>query len=165
MDILVTKRLTIRPPLEVDCDDLALHLADEKLRAGLPDASNVLGRDNVVRWVGQRCLAARAGEGLAFTIHRERLIGAITLDRLKGETWLGFFLAPAWSGRGFMAEALDAVLAHVFARSDIRAVRTADFADNPAALRLLAKLGFGVDGSRLDRAAFRRAATHLAEAA
>ncbi|MBK8456415.1 MAG: hypothetical protein IPL47_04275 [Phyllobacteriaceae bacterium] len=67
MDILVTKRLTIRPPLEVDCDDLALHLADEKLRVRLPGAPNGPGRDDVARWVNERCVAACAGKGSAFT--------------------------------------------------------------------------------------------------
>lgn len=95
MDILVTKRLTIRPPFEVDGDDLAFHLADRKLRARLPCAPNAFGRDDAASWVRERCAGARAGESAAWTIHRERLIGAITLDGLKSAPKLGFFLAAA----------------------------------------------------------------------
>lgn len=181
MEILVTRRLTIRPPFEVDCDDLAVHLADAGLRNRLPCAPNAFGRDDAEAWVRERCAAARAGDGKAFTVHRERLIGAITLDGLPHAPKLGFFLAPAWSGQGLMAEALDAVLAHVFATTGIAAVRSAAFADDPSALRLQEKLGFVITGTRrvwsegrgamiaefqtrLDRAAFRPAAV-LAEAA
>lgn len=148
MEILVTKRLTIRPPLEVDGDDLAFHLADKALRARLPCAPNAFGRDDAAGWIAARCAAARAGEGLAWTVHRERLIGAVTLDGLSGRPKLGWFLAPAWAGKGLMAEALEAVLGRIFARPAIAAVRSAAFADDPAALRLQEKLGFVVEGSR-----------------
>lgn len=148
MDILVTKRLTIRPPLEVDGDDLAFHLADAKLRARLPCARNAFGRDDINAWIGARTAAACAGEGTAWTIHRERLIGAIELDGQAGAPKLGWFLGSAWAGQGFMAEALAAVLPRVFARPGVAALRSAAFADDPAALRLQEKLGFVIEGSR-----------------
>lgn len=159
MKILVTRRLTIRPPLEVDCDDLATHLSDAALRDRLPCAPDISGPGEVAAWVKERCRKACAGEATAWTIHRERLIGVATLDGSKAEPKLGFFLAPAWSGKGFMAEALDAVLAHAFAASPIRAVRSMAFADDPAALRLQERLGFRVVGSRRAWSASRAATT------
>jgi len=159
MKILVTRRLTIRPPLEVDCDDLAVHLADGAVRDRLPCAPDLSGTADIAAWVKERCRRACAGEASAWTIHRERLIGVATLDGIKGEPKLGFFLAPAWSGHGLMAEALDAILAHAFETAPIRAVRSAAYADDPASLRLQEKLGFRVVGSRRAWSATRAATT------
>jgi [ribosomal protein S5]-alanine N-acetyltransferase len=55
---------------------------------------------------------------------------------------IGYILHPNCWGQGFAAEACAAVIAHVFAASDVPAITADVDPRNEASLRLLAKLGF-----------------------
>lgn len=109
MRVLVSRRLTIRPPLAVDGDFLAAHVAAGHLALpGSPEGADVTA------WLAGRCAAGRAGDGLTFTLHREQPIGAIAVDGLAGTPRLAVALARPWAGRGLMEEGLVAVLAALF---------------------------------------------------
>ena len=94
-------------------------------------------------------IAGLAGkpEGLVYTIHRERLIGVVSIEGGGAEPRLGYWLAEPWHGRGFMTEAAWALLGYAFEARDIEAVVSSVFVDNPVSLRMQEKLGFVVTGT------------------
>jgi RimJ/RimL family protein N-acetyltransferase len=147
MDILVTKRLTLRPPLEVDIDDIAEFI-------GNPNVSRMLARvphpyfpKDAEEWIGNVSKNVGAGLDMAFTMHRERLIGIMSLEGFDGVPEFGYWLAEPYWGKGFATEAGAAVLAHAFKTRDVERVVSGVFKDNPASLNVQKKLGFRLTGS------------------
>jgi aminoglycoside 6'-N-acetyltransferase len=78
------------------------------------------------------------------------LIGDIGLnlaDNLR-QADLGFTLAPAYQGQGYAAEAVGALLDHLFLVKDLHRVSAECDARNEASARLLERLGFEREGLR-----------------
>jgi len=144
MHVLVTRRLTLRPPALPDAEDIALHLSNWKVAGMLSRVPFPYGVADAEAWI--RGLAARPG-GLVYTIHRERLIGAVAIEGGADDARLGYWLGEAWHGRGFMSEAAGALLSYAFDARGYRAVRSSVFVDNEVSLRMQAGLGFEVTGS------------------
>jgi RimJ/RimL family protein N-acetyltransferase len=144
MEILVTRRLTLRPPLEVDADDLALHLGNWNVSRWLTRVPFPYDRVDALEWIAES--AAKPDEGGVFTIHRERLIGAVGLEADGTGARLGYWLAEDHWGQGLMGEALGAVLGHAFARRPGLKITSSVLADNAASIRLQKRLGFRVTG-------------------
>ena len=143
-DILITKRLTLRPTLEVDADDIAHFLDDYdilKMTSTPPypftkqDAQQVF-IDTEARWAG--------GSGKIFAIIRERCIGSISIKLDQKAATLGYWLAKPYWGQGFMSESLQAVLSHSFNSLAIDEIHANVFKDNPTSLHLLQKFGFEI---------------------
>lgn len=147
MHVLVTRRLTLRPPALPDAEDIALHLSSWNV-------AQMLARVPFPYWVedAEDWIAGLRGrpDDLVYTIHRERLIGLVSLGGDAEEPRLGYWLGEPWHGQGFMTEALAAVLAHAFEARGFSAVRSSVFEDNPASLRVQRKLGFAVTGAGLE---------------
>lgn len=144
MHVLVTRRLTLRPPAFLDAEDIALHLSNPRVARMLVRVPHPYGVADSVRWM--RSLTARP-DGLVYTIHRERLIGVVSVEIGEEGPRLGYWLGEPWHGRGFMTEAAGALLAHAFQSRGYPAIRSSVFVDNPASLRVQAKLGFEVTGA------------------
>lgn len=145
MEILVTRRLTLRPPLEFDADDIALHLANWNVSRMLSRVPFPFDRTDALEWI-ERCEQAGNRE-MVFTIHRERLIGAIGLAEMDAAPRIGYWLAEDHWGQGLMSEALGAVLGHAFATRPVAAVTSSILADNIASIRLQQRLGFRITGA------------------
>jgi RimJ/RimL family protein N-acetyltransferase len=145
MEILVTKRLTLRPPIEFDADDIATHLANFNVSRMLSRVPFPFDRTDALEWI-QAC--SRPGNpDVHFTIHRERLIGAIGLADMNERPRLGYWLAEDHWGQGLMGEALGAVLGHVFQRRPGLTISSTILADNTASIRLQQRLGFRIVGA------------------
>lgn len=144
MHVLVTRRLTLRPPLLPDVEDIALHLSNPRVARMLVRVPHPYGVADAERWL--ESLAGRPEE-LVYTIHRERLIGVVSVETGEDGPRLGYWLGEPWHGRGFMTEAAGALLAYAFATRGYSAIRSSVFIDNEQSLRVQAKLGFDVTGS------------------
>ncbi|HMQ56953.1 MAG TPA: GNAT family N-acetyltransferase [Rhizobiaceae bacterium] len=148
MDILLTRRLTLRPPLAPDAEAIALWLSDFEVARWLTRVPHPYATADAESWIAS--LAGRPRDRV-FTLHRERLIGVVSLEyRNDGEEpELGYWLArPCW-GRGLMREAATAVLAHAFARgagAPPEAVRSGALTGNAASLAIQDRLGFSQTG-------------------
>ena len=59
---------------------------------------------------------------------------------------LGFWLGQDYWGHGFATEASRAVVTYAFTVGNLEALTSANFIDNPASARILAKLGFSANG-------------------
>jgi RimJ/RimL family protein N-acetyltransferase len=147
MDILVTKRLTLRPPLEVDIDDIAEFIGNRNVSRMLARVPHPYFPNDAQDWIERVSKNIDAGLNMAFTIHRERLIGVVSLEGFDGVPEFGYWLAEPWWGKGFATEAGAAVLAHAFKTRDVERVVSGVFKDNPASLHVQKKLGFKLTGN------------------
>lgn len=142
MRILVTSRLTLRPPLDVDADMLGQLFGEADIAeafAATPAAPDA------ARFVAEAMAAARSGEATVLTLHRQRLAGLVRIGHASGA--LDFALGRDWRGRGLMREALAAVLADLRGHGGPVRIEATVPADRPEALRLLSGLGFVVAGT------------------
>ena len=144
MHVLITPRLTLRQPALPDAEDIALHLSDWNVTRMLSRVPFPYAVADAERWI-----ASLAGnrDALVYSIHRERLIGMVSIEPGEDGPALGYWLGRPWHGRGYMSEAAGALLAHGFATRGFRAVRSSVFVDNAASLAVQAKLGFEVTGA------------------
>lgn len=79
-----------------------------------------------------------------------RLIGDIglnTADNLM-QAELGFTLAPAYQGKGYATEAVDALLEQLFTERELHRVSAECDARNVSSARLLQRVGFRQEGFR-----------------
>ena len=144
MHVLVTRRLTLRQPTVLDAEDIALHLSNWNVTRMLARVPFPYRLEDAEAWIAG---LAEKPDHLVYTIHRERLIGVVSLDVGHDGPRLGYWLGERWHGRGFMTEAAGALLSYAFATHGPRAVRSSVFVENETSLRVLAKLGFEVTGS------------------
>ena len=87
-----------------------------------------------------------------FLIRREdtRLMGAITLDNIRRgpsqSASVGYWIGPDFARRGYMSEALAAVVDHAFGALDLSRIEAACLAENVASRGLLERSGFIHEG-------------------
>jgi len=150
--VIVTARLVLRPLRPSDAPDMVAGAGDldvSRMLARVPhpytedDASTVIAT-SAANAIGRR------GIVLAITL-AGRLIGQIGLTGIHWRNGVGYWLArPHW-GKGYATEAVGAVVAYAFEELHLPFVRAGVFADNPASLHVLAKLGFRRIGIRNSR--------------
>ncbi|MBA3667399.1 MAG: GNAT family N-acetyltransferase [Sphingomonas sp.] len=147
-----TERLLLRPGWAEDAPALARVIADEQVARGLSSSPWLYRQEDV-----EAFLAAPRDPALpAFLITKRtdgapRLIGSCGLSRRpSGAVELGYWIArPDW-GRGFATEAAAALVA--IARTlKLPRLEASHFVDNPAAGRVLEKLGFVPTGLSANR--------------
>ncbi|MDD9908892.1 MAG: GNAT family N-acetyltransferase [Ahrensia sp.] len=139
MDILITKRLTLRPPLEVDTETITLHLQNERVARFLTGVPANYALDDARTWI-ERTMSDPDIHN--FTIHSNVMMGVVGLRSIEDRPDFGYWLAEPFWGRGYMSEAAEAVLRHMFARYDFNEIASGAYQDNPASHRVLEKLGF-----------------------
>jgi RimJ/RimL family protein N-acetyltransferase len=144
VEILVTPRLTLRPPIALDADDIAHCLSDW-------DVAKMLGRSpypyslaDAEKWLATR----HDPEKRVFSIHRQSLIGMAGFVGTGDTRSLGYWLGKPWHRRGFMGEALTCLLDVVFADPELLKIEAGVITDNPASLKLQMGLGFEVTGEK-----------------
>ena len=145
MHVLVTRRLTLRQPAQPDAEDIALWLSNRAVARMLARVPHPYFRKDAEDWIDS---VSGWPDALVYTIHRERLIGVVSVIDSGGGPALGYWLGEAWHGHGFMTEAANALLTHAFASQDIDAVGSSAVVDNPASLRGQQKLGFRITGQK-----------------
>jgi [ribosomal protein S5]-alanine N-acetyltransferase len=143
MDRIVTERLVLRRAREDDLEAMHAVLSNEQATrfwSTPPHAS----LDETRAWLAGM-IASDPRESDDFVVeHEGRVIGKAGFFRLPD---IGYILHPDSWGRGLAAEALAAVIDHVFGRHDIPAI-TADIdPHNTRSIRLLERLGFSRTGS------------------
>ena len=136
-----TPRLVLRPAGAADIDDMIAEISD-------PGVARMLAR---VPWPYLRrdaeaflaSVSATEGQDLPLAIAVDgRLIGGIGLSGIRDEREFGYWLGRDHWGKGYATEAGRAFLAHVFNTFGAGPVNSGVFVDNPASMRVQAKLGF-----------------------
>lgn len=144
--ILRTARLELRPLCASDEAVCVAALGDGAMRAAVPDLAHAYTAEDF------RAYLPQDWPGRRWAIeHEGAMIGLVTLDPQPG-----YWIVPQAQGRGFMTEALRAVLDAHFADPEAAGLVTHHLADNHASARVLQKLGFrdgGASGAGGQRAA------------
>ena len=144
MEILVTKRLTLRPPLEVDAEAITEAFQNPNITRNLTNVPNPYGLQDALSWVERSSDAAKAAH---FCIYREKLLGVVSISASKDNIYqLGYWLGEDVWGEGYMTEAARAALSYAFRRFSIEEVESGAYEDNRASLAVLDKLGFEDNG-------------------
>ena len=137
--VIRTARLVLRPLTDDDAAALSA--------MGVPHVARMMSSvaapwplADVQDWIAKSRWRGCPGFRLGICLPDGTLIGSAGL----GGDPLGcaYFLAPAHWGRGYATEAMLAFLADAFARFGLSVIEAEALIDNPASLRVLAKLGF-----------------------
>lgn len=151
-----TERLTLRPPTHSDFRAWTSLRSDsvDFLTPWEPSwADDHLSRKsftNRVYWA-QRSVANGSAVPL-FLIRRqdEALLGAITLDNIRRGPaqagTLGYWVGAPHARKGFMCEAIQAVVHYGFSQLDLSRVEAACLPENAASRGVLEKCGFKYEG-------------------
>jgi RimJ/RimL family protein N-acetyltransferase len=142
MDRIVTERLVLRRAREDDLEAMHAvlsHPAAMRYWSTLPHRELAETRE----WLANM-IASEPGVREDFVVEFDgRVIGKAGCYQLPE---IGYILHPDCWGRGLATEALTAVIAHVFERHPIPALRADIDPRNTASIRLLTKLGFVESG-------------------
>ena len=123
-----------------------------------PDAPN---RDSLAYWqdvVAKSDAAFQAGAAVRFWIsprvHSHRIIGNIGYSQIFRGPFcscvLGYQIDRESEGQGMMSEALRATVQYMFAEQNLHRIAANDRPENVRSGRLLAKLGFRIEGYAKD---------------
>lgn len=140
MDILVTKRLTLRTPLEVDAEAITAALQNTNVTRNLTNVPSPYAMSDALEWI-RKC--ANDDTSVHFSIYRQRFLGVISVRKnANGEADLGYWLDEQHWGQGLMSEAVRAVVSHAFRKLNLTEIHSGAYADNPASMAVLRKIGF-----------------------
>ncbi|MGI9365646.1 MAG: GNAT family N-acetyltransferase [Rhizobiaceae bacterium] len=147
MDILVTRRLTLRPPLDVDAEAITAALQNKDVTRMLTNVPNPYGLEDAVRYVKR---VEKQKDAVYLSIHRQKLIGMVSIRPTdSGTNDLGYWLERSAWGNGFMSEATRAAVSHAFRKLGLNSITSGAYEDNRASMAVLRKLGFEPDGESL----------------
>ena len=138
-----TARLVLRPPRESDAGDIERHVSDPEVALKTANIPHPYPKDGVRQWLSS------LGQSLTFVIERRddgALIGAIGLiEPQRAVSELGYWIGkPHWN-QGYATEAVEALVAHGFARMGLRAIEAGVRPGNAASIRVQEKAGFTLD--------------------
>jgi RimJ/RimL family protein N-acetyltransferase len=145
---LNTTRLVLRPQRLSDAGSIAESLSDFQVTRMLARAPAPYYKQDALEWLVLRTSGTLPDWDFAITCGDDTLIGAVSIERLHDEWRLGYWLGrPHW-GKGYMTEAVAAVVEHFFEHKPGEVLYSGMFADNPASLRVQDKIGFHIIGCK-----------------
>ena len=139
-----TKRLIIRKPEQKDVDDyLEIRNSEFVLKYN--------GMEKTTRERVARRFLEETSEHVLVKVENGKVIGIVSVDedslRYGVESReLSYFLSEEESRKGYMKEALTAVIDELFREENLQCVAARSFAPNVASRKLLESLGFHQDG-------------------
>ena len=148
MDILVTRRLTLRPPLDVDAEAITAGLQDANVSRMLSNVPNPYTVVEANKWIKK---TQNAKGDLYLCIYRHKFLGVVTIRKNEdGVANLGYWLEQSAWGQGFMSEAARAAVSHAFRKFGYDRIVSGAYEDNRASMTILEKLGFEPDRAIVD---------------
>ena len=157
---LITDRLVLRQLQMEDDEEIFFLRSDETVNKYLvaPIAKSIQdARD----FIGKINKAISNGESIywAITVKGDnKLIGTICIWNIEPETKkaeIGYVLHPAYSGRGFMQEAVTTVIQYGFRQMKLECLDAVLHPQNKKSIILLEKCGFSYTEESGDEAVFR----------
>jgi len=144
--VIGTARLSLRPHRLSDADAMAETLSDFAVTRMLSRVPAPYHRQDALDWLVPVISGGLSGWNLAITSGDDAHIGVVAIELRHGRWHLGYWLNRFYWRRGYMSEAVEAVLERFSRRMPDMPVHSGVFADNPASLRLQEKLGFRMTG-------------------
>ena len=162
---LETPTLKLRPIIEVgsakaeaDIDAIWPVVSDASFPKFMSWAAHT-DRDETRSFMRGQARELAENTGVAWMIEREgRAAGCISFDSIEWQlralrvdrTELGYWIAPALWGKGFMTEAATAVVRYGFETMGLHKITTRCFAENHGSRRVIEKVGFRFVGRHED---------------
>lgn len=158
--LLKTPRLHLRQLLPTDAGALFTIKSDLEVTRHYGQEPHQ-SPDETLEWIQRLQASYKRREDIAWCVTlqtEDRLIGVCTLWNLDagyhfGE--IGYELHPAYGKKGFMTEAVSAILTFGFTRLGLHRIEAAPFAGNESSTQLLTRLGFTYEGCLRQRHYFR----------
>lgn len=146
---IATPRLVLRPPIRGDVPDL-VRLADNRaIFERLARLPHPYTRADGIAFV--EIFAQRAEQRPYAITLDDRLIGVVGFTYAQGEPpELGYWLGEPHWGKGYMSEAVRALIEAAFATRLYPGLRARALADNTGSLNVLEKAGFKRTGEAAD---------------
>lgn len=144
MCILESERLILRPPRPTDIQSMTVWLGDF-------DVAKMTSRVPHPYSEGDAEAFLALGEAHCFVIQRKSdglFLGMTGLNAQAGYEF-GYWLGKPFWGFGYATEAAQRLVNHAFDGLDQATVHAGWFYDNPASIRVLAKLGARHNGSAM----------------
>lgn len=136
---LRTRNLVLRPIPDSDFPAFAAIASQVDVARMTASIPHPLTEEAAANWLEGRRWRGRAAY-VAGIYRQDRLIGIAGLG--GAPLSLMYAIDPAEAGRGFATEAAAAVIGDAVDRWGVDEIHADSFADNPASMRVLAKLGF-----------------------
>ncbi|MGY9046535.1 GCN5 family N-acetyltransferase [Puniceibacterium antarcticum] len=151
-----TARMTLRAPQHADFNGwTTLRQASEPFLSPwepswAPDHLSRKAFTNRVYWANR---SISNGSAIPLFLYRREddvLLGAITLDNLRRGPaqagTLGYWIGHSFARRGYMAEAIEAIVHHSYEKLDLSRIEAACLPENVASRGLLERSGFKYEG-------------------
>lgn len=142
--VIEGERLTLRPLRRADADPLAIHAADRRVAEGTRSIPHPLPQGTAERFIADALDPRRDEDVWAIDGTpggSAPLLGVISLKALdRGQSQIGYWVAPAFWHTGIASAAVRALLAANPHRSATLFAEV--FQDNPVSARILTNAGF-----------------------
>ena len=145
---LQTDRLTLRSPRMSDVGPMTLYAGDDRVASmttSIPHPYDPQMARNFVEQVAAGTYREDVWVMDGTDHGGAEFIGIISLKRDAAE--VGYWVGPPFWSSGYASEALEALLAHLFADRGLTEVSAAVLFDNPASQQVLRKAGFAEIGN------------------
>ncbi len=143
---LQTNRLVLRPQRLSDAGSIAESLSDFQVTRMLARVPAPYYKQDALEWLILRTSGTLPDWDFAITCGDDTLIGVVSIEKRHGEWHLGYWLDRNHWGKGYMTEAVEAVVKRFFEQMPGEVLYSGVFADNPASMRVQEKLGFQITG-------------------
>ena len=164
MDVeLRTPRLLLRQPRLADAPRIARHLNNFRGIGNLARVPYPYGEADALAWLSTWRPDRAPGEtGFTLDLPGEGVIGQCGFHLSDAGPAVGYWLAEPFWNRGFMTEALAAVVGWYFTTTAADTIASGVFAFNKASLKVQKKLGFTETGeSRMHCLARKQEVRHI----
>ena len=153
---LITKRLIIRGIRKKDKKDLIKNINDLEVSKNLLVVPYPYKNRDAEWWINKCEKEAkekpRKNYNLIIELKSENIliggVGLVKVDRFQGTTEVGYWLGKNYWRKGFMSEALKAVLSFAFKKLKLRRINLYAFKKNKASNTLAKKNGFKFEGTK-----------------
>ncbi|WP_183864351.1 MULTISPECIES: GNAT family N-acetyltransferase [unclassified Rhizobium] len=146
MPVIATDRLVLRPHRLSDADAIADTLSDFAVTRMLARVPAPYDKQDALDWLVPVMAGGMPDWQFAITTGDDAHIGVVAIELRHGLWHLGYWLNRFYWRRGYMSEAVSAVLERFSRRMPETTLHSGVFADNPASLKLQEKLGFRMTG-------------------
>lgn len=142
--VITTGRLVLRPHRLSDAEAVTESLSDFKVARGLARIRQPYHRQDALDWLVLQTSGILTDWTLAITAGDDVHIGCVGMEKRHGRWHLGYWLNRLYWDRGYMTEAVGAVLERFLRRAPEAEIYSGAFADNLASLNVQKKLGFKI---------------------
>lgn len=139
-----TRSLVLRAHRLTDAEAIAESLGDFAVTRMLARVPTPYDRQDAIDWLSGPASEESGDWHFAITTGDDVHIGAVGIERRKGDWRVGYWLNRYYWGRGFMTEAAAAAIQRFQRRMPETKIYSGAFADNTASLKIQVKLGFAV---------------------